>query len=259
MIFRGVTISVVSHEHGDEIPNLLRDLAAFAPSAIFEVVVTLNIPEEALSKWIQARSWPFIVTVIRNAVPMGYGANHNQASEHCRTPFFCVVNPDIRLTNDPFSLLIKSLDEKMAGCAYPMQANGDSKIVDLTREVPTPISLMRRYLLPGSRLKPHPRHWINGAFMLFPTRVFKRLGGFDSRYFMYCEDVDICLRLQLQDFHLVPVASVIVEHEAQHASRRRLRHLIWHIQSLWHLWKSESYRNFCRKYVDKTITFKRGQ
>ena len=253
-----VTISVVSHEHGDEIPNLLRDLAAFAPSAIAEVIVTLNIPEEALSHWIGVRSWPFAVTVISNTEPMGYGANHDQAFGRCKTPYFCVVNPDIRLTKDPFPALISSLEEPMGGCAYPMQSNGDSKPMDFAREVPTPASLMRRYLLPSSRKKPQPRHWINGAFMLFPAKVFEKLGGFDSRYFMYCEDVDICLRLQLQGFHLMPVVYVTVEHEAQHASRRRLRHLIWHVQSLWYLWNSMPYRDFCRRYLGRTDANRKG-
>jgi N-acetylglucosaminyl-diphospho-decaprenol L-rhamnosyltransferase len=239
-----VTISVVSHEHGDEIPHLLRDLAAFAPSAIAEVIVTLNIPEEALSHWIGVRSWPFAVTVISNVEPMGYGANHDQAFGRCKTPFFCVVNPDIRLTKDPFPALISSLEEPMGGCAYPMQSNGNPKPLDLAREVPTPVSLLRRYLVPGSRNRPQPRQWINGAFMVFPVAVFAELGGFDRRYFMYCEDVDICLRLQLKGYRLLPVVSVTVEHEAQHASRRRLRHLFWHVQSLWRLWHSDVYRAF---------------
>ena len=239
-----VTVSVVSHEHGDEIPHLLRDLAAFAPSAIAEVIVTLNIPEEVLSKWIRVRNWPFVVTVIANAEPMGYGANHDQAFAHCKTPFFCVVNPDIRLTKDPFPLLISALEEPMAGCVYPMQSNGNPRSIDYARQVPTPVSLLRRYLVPGSRSKPQPRDWINGAFMLFPVAVFAELGGFDIRYFMYCEDVDICLRLQLHGYRLVPVVGVTVEHEAQHASRRRFRHLVWHVQSLWRLWHSDVYRTF---------------
>jgi GT2 family glycosyltransferase len=80
--------------------------------------------------------------------------------------------------------------------------------------------------------------------MVFPVAVFAELGGFDRRYFMYCEDVDICLRLQLKGYRLLPVVSVTVEHEAQHASRRRLRHLFWHVQSLWRLWHSDVYRAF---------------
>lgn len=239
-----VTVSVVSHEHGDEIPHFLSDLTAFAARNVAEVIVTLNVPETTLSDWIEAREWPFRITILRNEVPLGYGANHNQAFAHCQTPYFCVVNPDIRLPRDPFAPLIATLQAPGAGCAYPMQSNGDRVPRDRAREVPSFFALLRRYLVPGYRSRPQPRHWINGSFMLFPSAVYALLQGFDPRYFMYCEDVDICLRLQLKGYRLLPVSGVTVEHEAEHASRRRLRHLIWHVRSLWRMWHSAAYADF---------------
>lgn len=249
-----VTVSVVSHEHFDEVPHLLRDLAIFAHQDVFEVIVTLNIPEPELSDWIEGGDWPFIVTLIRNIVPLGYGLNHNQAFRRCRTPFFCVVNPDVRLAGNPFPAMIAALKLPGVGCSYPLQSDGRGVPLDLAREVPTLRSLWRRYVVPQSRKKPQPRHWINGAFMLFSTSVFSEIGEFDKRYYMYCEDVDICLRLQLRGYRLAPAIEASVKHIAQHASRRRLQHLIWHVQSLLRLYRSKSYQEFGlkQKFRDKT-------
>lgn len=236
-----VTVSVVSHEHGDDIPHLLADMAAFGGQEIAAVIVTLNVPEESLSDWIEAHDWPFTITLLRNERPLGYGANHNQAFAHCRTPYFCVVNPDIRFARDPFPALIEALRQPDVGCVYPLQYHGHGSAFDVAREVPTPRALLKRYLLPGYRARPQPRHWVNGAFMLFHSTVFARLGGFDAGYYMYCEDVDICLRLQQMGQRLLLVSSAKVEHLAARASRRRLRHLCWHLQSLWRLWRSPCY------------------
>ncbi len=244
MTFSVVTVSVVSHEHGDDIPHLLADIAAFGGREIGEVIATLNVPEEALSDWIEAHDWPFTVSLIRNDQPLGYGANHNQAFARCRTPYFCVVNPDIRFARDPFPALIAALQEPAAGCAYPLQYEGRGSPRDMAREVPTPHALLKRYLLPGYRARPQPRHWVNGAFMLFHSPVFARLGGFDTGYFMYCEDVDICLRLQLAGLRLLSVPSAKVEHIAARASRWRPRHMSWHLSSLWRLWRSSFYQDF---------------
>jgi GT2 family glycosyltransferase len=241
---RLITISVVSHEHGDDIPNLLADLAAFGPQTISEVIVTLNVPEAELSDWIEAHDWPFKVNLIHNSNPMGYGANHNQAFARCGTPYFCVVNPDIRLTRDPFPRLIDALDNPLAGCSYPLQSNGHGVPRDFARAVPTPVALLRRYLLPSSVLRPQPHHWINGAFMLFRSKTFSVIGGFDANYFMYCEDVEICLRLHLIGLQIFPVPQAVVLHAAQHASRRHFKHFRWHIGSLWRLWNSRAYREF---------------
>ncbi len=241
---RLTTISVVSHEHGDDIPNLLADLTAFGSQSICEVVVTLNVPEAELSEWIEAHDWPFRVSLIHNLSPMGYGANHNQAFGKCKSPYFCVVNPDIRLTRDPFPRLIEALNFSDVGCAYPLQSDGHGRPTDYARAVPTPLTLARRYFVPSSRKKPQPHHWINGAFMLFKSTTFSLIDGFDANYFMYCEDVEICLRLYLKGLRILPVEQAVVLHAAQHASRRHFKHFKWHISSLWRLWHSPAYQRF---------------
>lgn len=237
-----VTVSIVSHGHGEDIPHLLTDIAAFGGKEIAEVVLTLNVPEASLVDWIAQHDWPFALTLIHNNHPLGYGANHNQAFKRCRTPYFCVLNPDIRFTRDPFPQLITTLRQADIGCTYPMQSEERGLPLDRVREVPTPLALLRRYLVPGHRHRPPPRHWVNGSFMLFPADVFRQLGGFDTGYFMYCEDVDICLRLQLAGLRLELAPQAHVQHLATRASRQLSRHLWWHVRSLLRLWFSQAYR-----------------
>jgi len=71
------------------------------------------------------------------------------------------------------------------------------------------------------------------------------MGGFDERYFMYCEDVDLCLRLRLAGLRLVR-APVSVVHAGRGASRRSAVHLAWHVRSLLRLWCSRSFWAACR-------------
>ena len=130
--------------------------------------------------------------------------------------------------------------------------------MDCARAVPTPVALLRRYLIPSSRSKPQPHHWINGAFMLFPSNTFSSIGGFDANYFMYCEDVEICLRLYLIGLRILPVRQAVVLHAAQHASRRHFSHFRWHIGSLWRLWDSNAYHQFMNT-VRESEDFPRGE
>jgi GT2 family glycosyltransferase len=68
--------------------------------------------------------------------------------------------------------------------------------------------------------------------MLFRREDFAQVGGFDERYYLYYEDVDICRRLRARrrDIRLVPQASVT--HDAQRASRRDVTHMLWHARSM---------------------------
>ena len=68
------------------------------------------------------------------------------------------------------------------------------------------------------------------------------VGGFDERYHMYCEDVDLCLRLRGGGWRLARADAAVVEHAARRGSHRQWRHLGWHLRSLWRLWRSPAWR-----------------
>jgi len=75
-------------------------------------------------------------------------------------------------------------------------------------------------------------------FMLVRQQAYAELGGFDERFFMYCEDHDFCLRLQLADWKMQAEDDVVVLHEAQRLSHSSLRALRWHLASLAKTWIS---------------------
>jgi len=81
--------------------------------------------------------------------------------------------------------------------------------------------------------------WLAGLFLLFPFRLFTAINGFDERYFMYCEDVDICARFRLAGYGVFWDPRISVIHQAQRHSHRRLNHLKWHLVSLVRFFNSE--------------------
>ncbi len=245
-VMPAVTVSVVSHGHGEQVMQLLAKLDALCLLHVGHVVLTINVPEPALVAQAQARPWGFELTMLQNPQPRGFGANHNAAFRHSTLACFCVLNPDIDFDTDPFADLVCKLADPQAGCSFPVQVNQAGQLQDHARSVPSPAALLARYNPFGRvRQATTPPDWVNGAFMLFRASVYRRLGGFDERYFMYCEDVDICLRLQLAGLRLLR-SRVKVTHAAQRSSRANLRHLAWHVASLLRLWTSAPYRSFLR-------------
>ena len=245
---RTVTVSVVSHLHGEQIMQLLCKLEALCHLHVGHVVVTINVPEPALVARIQSRPWAFELTLLQNPLPKGFGANHNAAFGHNKLDYFGVLNPDIDFEADPFTDLIAKLADPLAGCSFPIQLDMAGQLQDHARNTPSPAALLERYKLFGAApqpQRPSKPDWVNGAFMLFRAGLFKQLGGFDQRYFMYCEDVDICFRLQLAGYALSR-SEAKVTHAASRSSRGNVTHLAWHVLSLLRLWTSASYRNFSR-------------
>lgn len=194
------------------------------------------------------------IRVICNTVPLGFGANHNQAFARERllpdaARFFAVLNPDIAWRHAPWEALLAQAVLPQAGCVYPVQLDAGGHEQDYQRMLPTPLALWRRHVgkegdgPPKSASAPD---WVNAALLLFPSEVYARIGGFDARYHMYCEDVDICLRLQLAGYQMLKAPDACVFHGARRASRKEWRHFVWHVRSLVRLWMSAPYAQFRR-------------
>lgn len=247
-----LTASLISHGHGDEVLALLGQLDAQVEPALRRVVLTLNRPEPALSAALQQRAFRFELVLIENPVPAGFGANHNRAFARDAalgpSAAFLLLNPDLRLLGRPLAALAAALSGAAdAGAAYPRQLHSSGVPQDSERLLPTPRRLLRRYLA-------RRRHevdgavpdWVNAACLLLRREAFAQVGGFDERFHMYCEDVDLCLRLRLAGWGLVRADDAVVEHLGRRASHRDPRHLAWHLRSLLRLWRSAPYRSFRR-------------
>ena len=234
-------LSVVSHGHTQAVRALLGDLARECAGSVTRVVLTLNQHGEADPVDLAA-PWPFKLEVRRNAQPLGFGANHNRALERASESFVCVLNPDVRLAADPFAALVALASEPGVGAAYPLQMDVQGRVQDSERAWPTPVALWRRRVLGRAEARVD---WVNAACLVLPVSAWRRLAGFDERYFMYGEDVDLSLRLRLAGLRLMR-AGVSVAHAGQRASHRKGVHLVWHLRSLLRLWCSRSFWAACR-------------
>ena len=83
-----------------------------------------------------------------------------------------------------------------------------------------------------------------------------RYGGFDERYFLYYEDVDICCRARLAGWRVRVEPRAMVVHEARWDSHRKPRFFLWHLTSLLRFWRSPTYRKI-REYKSPGTGYER--
>lgn len=229
-----ISISIVSHNQGALIADLLSDLGMYCATP-FEVILTINVPEVLP---FETKAFDFPVRIVTNTVPKGFGANHNAAFKLAKADYFCVLNPDIRMVEDPFPCLISQLVNSRIGVAAPLIVSPSGQPEDSARKFPTPVSILKKALFGarGSEYEicetPIFPDWVGGMFMVFRSKVFREIGGFDGFYFLYYEDVDLCWRLRGYGYQvtLTPLAYAI--HDARRASHRNIRYLFWHLSSM---------------------------
>lgn len=229
-----ITVSVVSHGQNALVNDFLGDLRRLCGEDI-AIVLTENIRDPAP---LATASVQGPLELIANERPKGFGANHNAAFRRCRTPLYCVANPDIRLSADPFPRLAQALLAPRAGAAGPLVRNPAGATEDSARRSPTLGSLLRKLVVRTSGPEyPVDRgaqevDWVAGMFMLFQSEVFRALGGFDEAYFLYYEDVDLCRRLRRAGHKVIYEPRAEVIHDARRASRRNLALMRHHAKGI---------------------------
>lgn len=230
-----VTVSIVSHKQFALVKNLLSDLKKFCDPSYLEVIITLNVRE---AQNIASEDYPFHLVIVQNESVKGFGANHNKAFSIAKGSYFCVLNPDMRFNCDPFRTLCQWCSDKSVGVIAPLVIGGAGNFTDSARRFPTVFSLLYRGLLRSRKAeyfidkKPIQPDWIAGMFLLFPSSVFRKISGFDERYFLYFEDVDICARLFLKGFKVVLDPRVNIFHLEQRTSHREPSYLYHHVASM---------------------------
>lgn len=226
-----IFISIVSHQQGEMVTRLLEDFARLAPD--IPIHVTINIPEPS----IPCKS-PLSLTFHHNERPLGFGANHNQALRESKADFFCILNPDIRLINDPFPTLLKCLSDPEVAIAAPQIIDSQGRQQDSARQFPSLPGLLKKVLgLHDGRIPLDDRDivsapWVAGMFLLIRASAFRAVGGFDDKFFLYYEDVDLCARLRKSGWKIRICPPVKVIHDAQRSSHGNLRYARWHLSSM---------------------------
>lgn len=230
-----ISISIVSHSQIDLIKDLLADINKYCNASSLELIITLNLSEILP---FDVDSFFFPIKLIRNKAPKGFAANNNQAFSQATGQYFCVLNPDVRLINDPFPRLIECLNHSSVGVVAPLIVDYSGHVEDSARVFPTPFKILCKvfgygkgsdYVIKDQVIYPD---WVGGMFMLFPRAIFENLKGFNEKFFLYYEDVDLCARLRLQGYKVVLCPEAKVIHDAQRASHKNLKYFKWHFISM---------------------------
>lgn len=173
----------------------------------------------------------------------GYGKGHNIGFELSQklsaSKYHIVVNPDIYFEPSSISALFDYMEEhEEVGLVMPkvFYPNGDFQY--LCKLLPTPTDIFLRQFAPQSIKERNDNRYamktadynmemdvpsLSGCFMFFRSDCFKKIGGFDTRYFMHFEDIDITRRIgRFARTVYYPGASIIHAHEAAHKKSKRM-------------------------------------
>ena len=226
-----IVFSIVSHNQQRLVQNLLDSMSIYlnAGDHEFVCVITENILNE-----VKLNSHSFELNVHINLRQTGFGRNHNCVFEHYDSDYFCIINPDI-VFKETVNLddIIEEMENQKIHISSPKILNANGDLEDYKRADLTFMNLINRKFF---GIKEQEFHWFAGMFLIVNSESFRALNGFDTKFYMYVEDCDLCDRARIRDLHIEDCSEFSVIHNARRASRKNLRHLIWHVESLIKYW-----------------------
>lgn len=170
------------------------------------------------------------IRVVKTTSNRGYGSGNNYgvkfAYEHLKADYVLLANPDVRITeNVLFELLDKMQTEKETGIVAPTQRINGKVINDRAWKIPTKLE----YIFSDTKLSKLISldssysstffddnfsyvDCVPGALLLLNARVFLKVGGFDERMFLYCEETTIGFKLKKHGYKTLLLNNRFYDH-----------------------------------------------
>ena len=252
---------VVSYNYGDLLEPCVRSIYADASAGVPEVVVVDNGSTDGSADGLTA-AFPD-VRVVAAPGNVGYARGANIGIAVTEQPIVAVLNGDLELVPGVAAAMIAALEaDPRLGAVGPRVLNLDGSVYPSARSDPglataalhAALGLVwrtnpwtRRY----RQLDVDPTHardvdLLSGAAMWLRREALDDVGGWDERYFMYMEDVDLCVRLRRAGWRVVyEPAGAVVHVQGGSTSKRPYRMIVEHHRSVWRF-ASRRYRGWRR-------------
>jgi N-acetylglucosaminyl-diphospho-decaprenol L-rhamnosyltransferase len=237
---------VVNYESG---PLLTRAIASLEAEGPAELVVVDNGSTDGSVD--QLREQNPDIDVLDPGRNLGYGAAANRGVAATKSELVLVCNPDLFVSPGALSEMRAALDSDPTIAAVgPLIRKPDGERYPSARQFPSMIDAAGHALLgqfapdnPFTRAYHHagalepdtvrPVDWVSGACFLVRRSAFEQVGGFDERYFMYMEEVDLCWRLGRAGWKVVYApAAMVIHRQGVSTDRHPYRMIVEHHRSL---------------------------
>lgn len=257
-----VTLSIVSHNSRKDLQGLMPSVKKACGNICHEVIVVDNRSTDGAADYISS-IYPD-AKLVKNTKRKGYGANHNQAIKIAKGRYTVLMNADLVLRPESIKELMGYMDKNPdIGMVSGNFIFPDGTPQYLNKRLPAIADLfIRRFLPPKIRKKKffsdriaeyemkdigysgfYDVPFLSGAFLFARTEALKAVNGFDERFFLYFEDVDLCRKIS-EKWRTVFHPDVEIVHRWHRAAHNELKWTLVFIKSAFLYFNKWGYRFF---------------
>lgn len=169
----------------------------------FEIIVVDNDSKDDSCNFLRTH-FPE-VKLIASKENLGFGRGNNLGVENAQGRTILLLNNDTIIQNHLLPVLKTLYKDDETGIVAINMLNGNKNYISAVGRFPTPFRLLKISFLNDNRpefkignfgLDLYDVDWVSGSFMLIRKADYEAVNGFDTDYFMYVEDVDLCKKIK---------------------------------------------------------------
>lgn len=258
-----ISVIIVNYNVKDFLEQALESVKRSLKGIESEIIVVDNNSIDGSLEMLKKR-FPD-VDLIASKENLGFSGGNNLALKKASGGFIVLLNPDTLVQENTFSILLeffkKTPDASAATCKI-LNPDGSFSI-DCRHSIPTPLTALWKTLglnrlFPKSRIfgkynltylnenETYPVEAISGSFMMLKKEVVKKIGLLDESFFMYCEDIDYCYRINQSGGKIYYVPDTqIIHYKGESTKKNNLDYIKTFNKSLFQFYK----KHYHNKYI----------
>lgn len=216
-----LSVIIVNYNTADFLDRCLTSVAR-QKNIEAEVIVVDNCSQDGSPDFVREK-FPW-VRLIANDRNLGFSKANNQALKSCSGTYAYFLNPDTEVRNGVFKHMVDFMD------AHPDIGLAGTRLINPDGSPQSSVEI--RY--PGQR---HAKNelkglkgdiaWVMGASMVARLEVIRDINGFDEHFFLYGEDLDLCLRIRKSGWGIGYIPEAVVIHWGGQSERDNLPVEVW--------------------------------
>lgn len=220
---------VVSANDARWLETCLSSVYAHAGEIELEAIVVDNASTDGTRELVESR---FPRARVLTSPNFGFAYGNNRALECTTARYVLLLNPDTEILQGTFAELLHMLDASPeVGIAGVRQVDGEAVLLPTIRRFPNALRALgealaserwplhaawagERVLDPAAYRSARDCDWVVGSFLLARREALLAAGMLDERFFLYCEEPDLCLRVQRAGWRVRYLPRMTIRHHA---------------------------------------------
>lgn len=252
-----ISIIIVNHNTKSLLKKCLESIIKNRKNNLDIIVVDNNSKDGSVE---MIKSEFSQVKLVANDHNFGFGYANNQGGEIATGDYLLFLNSDTEMIDGFLDKLQKNINDlKNKGVIGFKIMNSDGSLQKFCGNFPSLLNLSMESLFLDRILKGnskllyrilninfyHQRQksdWLSGSCFLINKNIFKKIGGFDEKYFLYIEDVDLCYKTKQAGYENFYLPIKAVTHFNRSSSPNKTPAIVFSHQNLIHFFQ-KNYSN----------------